>query len=165
MSVWVGSAGASAQEKPKPAASPWPAAIDLAQQGPSFPSQVEQVTVDVVVTDKKGVPVTSLSQADFKIFDEGKNQELISFEKVVLPEAPAEAPPVMPRISSNTAEDIRTVRTFAIVFDDIHMAPFQAHRAKAAIAEFLKSGVHEGDRVTLVATGGGAVGSTAAEGR
>jgi hypothetical protein len=78
---------ALAQEKPKPA-SPQP--VDL---GPSFPSQVEQVTVDVVVTDKKGVPITTLNQSDFKVFDEGKPQELTSFERVVLPERPAEAPP------------------------------------------------------------------------
>src|SRR5512145_974689 len=81
-----------------------------AQQAPppSFPSQVEQVTVDVVVTDKKGVPITTLNQSDFKVFDEGKPQELTSFERVVLPERPAEAPPEMPKVTLNTDEDIRT---------------------------------------------------------
>jgi VWFA-related protein len=159
----VGLAQAVAQDKPQPpAASPSPKPVDLGQ-GARFPSDVEQVTVDVVVTDKKGNPITTLSQSDFRVLDEGKPQELISFEKVVLPEQPAEAPPTMPKVSANNAEDLRAVRTFAIVFDDIHLAPFQAHRAKGAIAEFLKSGVREGDRVTMVATGGGAWWSTRME--
>jgi VWFA-related protein len=147
-------AQAVAQDKPKP--------VDVSQ-GPRFPADIEQVTVDVVVTDKKGNPVTTLSQSDFRIVDEGKPQELISFEKVVLPDKPAEAPPPMPKVSANNAEDVRAVRTFAIVFDDIHLAPFQAHRAKGAVAEFLKTGVREGDRVTLVAAGGGAWWSTRME--
>jgi VWFA-related protein len=142
------------QDKPKPVEP---------SQGVRFPADIEQVTVDVVVTDKKGNPVTTLSQSDFKIVDDGKPQELISFEKVVLPEKPAETPPQLPRVSANNAEDVRAVRTFAIVFDDIHLAPFQAHRAKGAVAEFLKNGVREGDRVTLVAAGGGAWWSTRME--
>lgn len=159
----LGLAQAVAQERPQtPVPSPSPRAVD-AGQAPSFPAQIEQVTVDVVVTDKKGVPVTSLSQSDFKVFDDGKPQEIATFDKVVLPEKPAEAPPPMPHVSSNTDDDVRAVRTFVIVFDDIHLAPFQAHRAKGAVAEFLKNGVREGDRVTLVAAGGGAWWSTRME--
>ncbi len=159
----LGLGSALAQERPqRPAASPSPRAVDLGQ-APSFPAQIEQVTVDVVVTDKKGVPITTLKQSDFRVFDEGKPQELISFDRVVLPEKPAEAPAEMPHVSSNTDEDIRAVRTFVVVFDDIHLAPYQAHRAKGAVAEFLKSGVREGDRVTLIASGGGAWWSTRME--
>jgi VWFA-related protein len=154
--LWLGVA--VAQEKPQPQPSPSPKPPSLA-----FPSEVEQVTVDVVVTDKKGNPVTTLSQSDFRVLDEGKPQELISFEKVVLPEQPATEAPTLPKVSVNTDEEVRAVRTFVIMFDDIHLAPFQAHRAKGAIAEFLKSGVREGDRVTLVAAGGGAWWSTRME--
>jgi len=151
------SAAALVQE---PAPRPSPAVAEKAQT-PSFPSQVEQVIVDVVVTDKKGVPIPTLNQSDFTVLEDGKPQELQSFERVVLPErAPQVTPTPPPRISINTDEDVKTGRTFVIVFDDIHMAPFQAHRAKGAVAEFLKSGVQEGDRVTLLATGGAAWWST-----
>jgi VWFA-related protein len=71
--------------------------------------------------------------------------------------------PEKPRISTNTLPVARTGRSFVIVFDDIHLAPFQAHRAKAAVAEFLKAGVREGDLVTLIATGGGVWWSTRME--
>jgi VWFA-related protein len=121
---------------------------------PSFPSRVELVTVDAVVTDKKGLPITGLSQADFVVSEDGKPQEISSFEAVELPVAPAMAPPQKPSISINTAPEARTGRSFIIIFDDVHLTPGQARRAKAAVAEFLKSGVREGDRVTLIATGG-----------
>src|SRR6185436_3888140 len=71
--------------------------------------------------------------------------------------------PERPRVSSNTEREVRTGRSFVIVFDDIHLTPFMAQRAKGAVAEFLRSGVREGDRVTLVATGGGAWWSTRME--
>ena len=49
-----------------------------------------------------------------------------------------------------------------IVFDDIHLTAFTAHRGQGRGAEFLSTGTREGDRVTLlVATGGGAGGARA----
>src|SRR5262249_13785487 len=50
----------------------------------------------------------------------------------------------------------RAGRSFVVVFDNMHLTPLNAQRAKAAAAEFLDKGVREGDQVTLIATGGGA---------
>ncbi|HEX9187682.1 MAG TPA: VWA domain-containing protein, partial [Vicinamibacteria bacterium] len=47
-------------------------------------------------------------------------------------------------------------RTFIVVFDDLNLTSLRAPAARAAVAEFLKEGVREGDRVLLAATGGGA---------
>jgi VWFA-related protein len=154
---------AAAQDRPAspaPTASPSPTA-----QTPTFPSQIELVNVDVVVTDKKGVPVPDLSAADFTLLEDGVPQSVASFDAVKAAAAASAVPPPKPRVSSNTTPEIRsgTGRTFMIVFDDIHLSPQQAHRAKSAVAEFLRSGVREGDRVSLVATGGGAWWSTRME--
>jgi VWFA-related protein len=157
---------AAAQDKPpSPAPSPSPSAASAAAQGPTptFPSQVELVNVDVVVTDKKGVPVTGLTAADFQLLEDGGPQNVTSFEAVTAPAVASVVPPERPRVSNNTAAEVRTGRTFMVVFDDIHLSPFQARSAKSAVAEFLKSGVREGDRVSLVATGGGAWWSTRME--
>src|SRR6185295_14269751 len=59
------------------------------------------------------------------------------------------------RISSNSTPDVQRGRTFVIVFDDVHLTASTALQAKAAVASFLKTGTREGDRVTLVAPGGG----------
>ena len=72
---------------------------------PTFPGQVEQVTVDVVVTDKKGVPVTGLAKEDLQIFEDGVPQTVVSFEAVEVPPAPSAMPrprPGSPRTRRRT---------------------------------------------------------------
>src|SRR5207248_1895467 len=76
--------------------------------------------------------------------------------------APAASPEATP-VSSNIDRESHTGRSFVILFDDIHLTIAGGQRAKAAVAQFLKTGVREGDRVSLVATGGGAWWSTRME--
>src|SRR5262249_34025386 len=45
-------------------------------------------------------------------------------------------------------------------FDNLNLTPATAQKAKGAVAAFLEKGVREGDRVSLIATGGGAWWST-----
>ena len=54
--------------RPEPTPTPKP------DQPPTFPAGVEQVTVDVVVTDKKGVPLADLKQDELQITEDGKPQ-------------------------------------------------------------------------------------------
>lgn len=140
-------------QAPSPSPSPQTPSI-------TFPSAVDLVTVDAVVTDKKNAPIEGLKRESFQVFEDGKPQDIVSFEAVVLPAAPTSGPRKPPAVSSNQLADLRSGRTFVIVFDDIHLQPFQATRAKAAIDNFLKNGTREGDRVTLLASGGGAWWST-----
>ena len=159
----VSAAAAAQQPPPSPAPSPAPAASPSPPAGLSFPARVEQVNVDVVVTDKKGAPLTGLAREEFTVLEDGQPQEVTSFEAVSVPAQPSASPPPRPRVSTNTAPETQTGRTFVIVFDDIHLTPFQANRAKAAVVQFLASGVREGDRVSLIATGGGVWWSTRME--
>jgi Ca-activated chloride channel family protein len=46
---------------------------------------VELVTVDVVISDAAGRPVTTLTKKDFEVYEDGKLQELRSFEPVDSP--------------------------------------------------------------------------------
>lgn len=141
-------------QQPEPAPSPTPVT-------PTFPADIDLVTVDVVVTDKKGKPVENLTRDLFEIREDGKVQSLASFEAVRMPAVSTPPPPRKP-VSDNAgaAAEARTGRTFVVVFDDIHLTPHQAHRAKKAVAEFLQKGTREGDRVQLVSTGGDAWWST-----
>lgn len=150
----LSAASVGAQEKPQ--ASPSPGV-------PVFPAQLDVVTVDAVVTQKgeKGdKPVTDLTQADFTITEDGTAQTITSFERVSVPDAAPSGPSTLSRVSVNETPAHQASRTFVVVFDDVHLTPFQARRAKGAVATFLTEGVREGDRVLLVATGGGAWWST-----
>ncbi len=144
---------------PSPAAGQDPSPSPSPAQ-PSFATGAERVTVDAVVTDKKGNPISDLLPGDFTILEDGKPQQVVNFEAIKIAESPVEKPAPRPRISVNRRPEDRTGRTFVIIFDDIQMTRFQANIAKRAVAEFLSNGTREGDRVMLVATGGGAWWST-----
>lgn len=125
---------------------------------PTFQAQVELVTVDVAVVDKKGQAVRGLTRDDFGVTENGVEQALTSFEAVVVPETLSPTGMASRRsvVSTNVVPDTRRGRNFAVIFDDIHLTPGQAQRARGAVAAFLQTGVAEGDLVTLVASAGGA---------
>jgi VWFA-related protein len=154
--VGLHAARAQAPPPPAPSAAAAPPAGQAApgEQPQSFPGEVDLVTVDVVVTDKKGNPVTGLAASDFTVEEEGVRQTVSSFEAVELPASPAEAPPARPRVSTNMLPRLRASRTFLVLFDDLHLTPEDAPRAKGAVAAFLEQGVREGDYVSLLATSG-----------
>jgi len=144
-----------------------PQAARSTQAPPStFPSQVEQVTVDVVVTDGKGQPVTDLTRENLAVYEDGVRQTVASFDlhqtpavaaatpAATTPATPRPAAAPLPRVSANSEAEERRGRTFVLVFDDVHLTAATALRAKAAVTEFLRKQTGEGDRVTLVATGG-----------
>ena len=138
----AGGGPAAAQEKP-------PAT-------PSFASAIDQVVVDVVVTDAEGRPVTGLAAADFLLAEDGVAQTVASFDAFTAREVAEPAATDVPtRVSSNPATPIGfTGRTFAIVFDDNRLTAGQALAARKAVEDFLEHRVREGDRVLLAATSG-----------
>jgi VWFA-related protein len=119
---------------------------------PTFPGQVEQVTVDVVVTDRKGIPLKGLAREDFEVLEDGVRQAVVSLEAVDVPASTSATPKPSPKVSTNQDRDEARGRTFVILFDDIRLTPAMAQRAKGAVADFLTHAAREGDRVTLVAT-------------
>src|SRR5262249_30747275 len=111
----------------------------------------------------KGAPISGLTKDLFSVSEDGNAQTVTTFEAVTVPATASAKPPEKPKVSTNIVHEVRTGRSFVIVFDDVHLTPFQAQRAKGAVGEFLRSGVREGDLVPLVATGGGAWWSTRME--
>ena len=140
---WRGAPGRSRTAQPEPP--------------PTFPAGVEQVTVDVVVVDRKRQPVTDLTQEELEVYEDGVQQAIVSFDAFqVSPAAGMELAAPAPRISTNAAaKDEGRGRTFVIVFDDVHLTAYTARRARQAVVEFLTKETREGDRVTLVGAGSG----------
>ena len=125
-------------------------------QTPSFPAQVEQVIVDVVVTDKKGnADPRPQDKRIMTVIEDGVPQAGDdASRRSRCPTSRRPRPTEPPRISVNTDPAEQRGRTFVIVFDDTHITPWRANQAKAAVASFLEKGVRDGDRVTLVSTAG-----------
>jgi VWFA-related protein len=163
--VWSGSgmARSASESEPLPQSAPpaatAPAAVaeQTAPRTPAFPARIDLVTVDVVAVDKAGRAVAGLGQGDFTVLEDGVPQVVTSFQPVVLPATPEPRPAsaaARPRVSSNEGPEPPPGRTFVMCFDDIHLSQGLAVAAKAAIGEFLRTGVREGDRVGLVAASG-----------
>lgn len=91
-------------------------AFGIAQQVPTFRSQVDLVNFGVVVTDKHGTPVTGLTADDFEVREEGKPQTI----KFFAAGDPEKAPPLhigfLLDTSGSMEEDLKDVRTAAIKF-------------------------------------------------
>jgi VWFA-related protein len=159
LAVLLATVGLAAQDAPPPATEAAPPAESQAE-APSFPAEIEQVVVDVVVTDDDGNPVRDLTREDFAVYEDDVLQTVVSFDAIEVPDQPlppseAATEGVLPTaVSVNTEPGEQTGRTFIIVFDDVHMTPWKIGPPKAAVASFLDQAVREGDRVTLVSTSG-----------
>jgi VWFA-related protein len=120
---------------------------------PTFPSGVELVTVDAVVLDRDGRPVPGLTKEDFVVKEDGKPRDIVSFEAFEVGAVPDE--PEHPAVVASN-EPRGTGRAFAIVLDDLRIAPERVPGAREAATRFLERFVREGDVVTVATTSGDA---------
>jgi VWFA-related protein len=147
--VWLATATGVAAQSPAPLPAASPAAG-------SFPVAVDQVTVDVVVANRRGEPVTGLTEQDFTLLEDGRPQKVVSFD-VVRPgpstAASGGSETAAWPVATNTERAAGRGRTFVILFDNLHMSPLGARSAKSAVAAFLEKGARDDDSILLAATG------------
>lgn len=136
-------------------------AADTPQQPPEDLSKlvesidVRVISVDVVVTDKKGNPVTGLGKDDFLVFDNGRQQPISNFYEVVerkVVERPqpkvAEAGtvPVAPFVEARALQ-----RRFVFFIDNLSLAPFNRKPIFKEMQKFIDENLVEGD-LAMIAT-------------
>jgi VWFA-related protein len=109
-----------------------------------FPSGVDLVVVDVTVVDANGRPVEKLTQNDFAISENGSRQNIVSFA------AEGSDAPSQAGLGGGPS-----VRTIAVILDDLNLTPSQAEEVKAGVADFLRHHTTLGDEVSLIAPGSG----------
>jgi VWFA-related protein len=122
------------------------------QEPPAFPSQVNLVLVDVVVTDNNGHPVPNLTRSDFAVTEERRAQTILSYRAVGSTEAGAASED---RMFDEGRAGREAGQTFLIIFDDVHIEAPQTTPAQAAIERFVTSGVARSDTVVLLAPAAG----------
>jgi VWFA-related protein len=121
--------------------------------------EVRQVLVPTVVTDREGHHVKGLTQADFKVFEDGAEQNIIGFsvESSEAGVAPKEVPassstPAPAAVSASPA----VKRTYLICIDTLHTSFHDFVSAREALVKLFRE-EHSGDsQYVVVALGASA---------
>jgi VWFA-related protein len=119
-----------------------------------FKSQTVLVQVPVVVTDKSGNHVHSLTKDDFKVFENGKEQKIAACEEVVASQGRLQPPENQPNTFSNLAQDKEKPRAVMVFVIDAVNTPFldQAYGRKQLI-KYLAENLEPGQALALVSIG------------
>ena len=130
-------------------------------QTPTFRIAVDNVEVDVLVTDAKGDYVRDLKKEDFQIFEDGKPQALSNFVSVDIPVERSEQALftkqlVEPDVKSN--EQPFGGRVYVMVLDSAHTLPQNTNLMRAAARKFITDKVGSNDLVAVVSARGAAGG-------
>jgi VWFA-related protein len=141
---------ASAAQGPAPGLAPTPV-----PQGPTLRASVDQVVVDVVVTDADGRAVTGLTAADFEIREHGQPQPVATFSEVSLPIVSRGSGVPLPDpgdVRSN--QRARDARIFVLVLDDANVLLDYTPAVQRAARYFVGRFIQPGDVVAVVTTMG-----------
>jgi VWFA-related protein len=140
------------QAPPKPPAG-------QATQRPTFVSQVDLVTLDVIVRDKRGQFLPDLKRDEFIVLEDGVAQEvldphLIYGGRQLSADAPAAvaAPEGMVLPPSRPVADVAG-RVFVIFIDDLHLQAGDSPRVRQLLTQITNTLVHDGDLFAVVSTG------------
>jgi len=127
-------------------------------QVPVFTSEVQLITVDAVVLDQQRRPVAGLTKDDFVVTEDGKPVEIVSFEAFVqdLSAEDSEPEAAPPAIATNAPSERASGRAFAVLIDDLGIAPERSEDARRAVRTFLETGVRPGDELVVGTTSGDA---------
>jgi VWFA-related protein len=162
-SVFVQGAVPSFAQQPQP---PKPTGATSDSQKPQTPIRVtsELVLANVVVRDKKGNLIRDLKKEDFTLFEDGKKQEISTFdfenvdqletagaaEETVTGEAAAVGPAGVLKKSDAPVMNARDRRVIVFFFDFSAMEPEQIDRCVDAAKKYVNAQMHAADLVALV---------------
>ena len=130
------------------------ASQDSSQTKSSNPFKLEiesnLVVVRVVVRDAQGHPVPDLRQEDFKLADNGKEQNISQFAVETSSNQSAAPSPSTPE--SSQASTIP--RYLALYFDDLEMSPDEIMHARDAADRYLSKSLSASDRAGIFTSSG-----------
>src|ERR1043166_1864847 len=119
------------------------------------------VQTDVVVTDKNDQVIPDLKLEDFKVFENGKRQDLEFMGFVSADSAPriegtinVAGHPIEPDVARNLSQrDLR--RVFAFVVDDLTIPYEDVANLRKLLNDFVDTKMHDGDLVAIIRVTGG----------
>ncbi len=125
---------------------------------PTFRAGVTLVTTDVIPRNRDGVFVSDLGTDDFRVFEDGIEQEIVRllmvhggrvYNQLALP-APVQEGIILPsaRPTDNTAG-----RIFVLFVDDLHLVSSSTPKVRQVFKLIADTLVHEGDLFGIISTG------------
>ena len=142
------------------------AARQAPSKPPTFKVAVDVVSIDAVVTDRKGEVVRNLTAADFEVFQDGKRQKVTFAEFVPVisgaaPAArpvgssavPAPSPTEAPRVPLPPITREQVQRTIVVIVDDLGLSVQGMNDTRRALRRFVGTGLLPMDLVAIVRTG------------
>ena len=99
---------------------------------------VNLVTLGVIVLDKKGDPVRNLKREDFHLFEDGKEQDILSFEEVT-----ESAGPPSREVSTNAEPGHGKI--VLILFDDSHVSVGKFKATRDSADEYIRGHMKPAD--------------------
>src|SRR5499427_151197 len=131
---------ARSQQPPPPAPAPSAQSTeDAVRSGVVIRKESKLVLVDAVVTDKKGNYVRNLTQADFKVYEDNKEQAMTSFTAGT---------------SQNAGPNSNQKHYLVLFFDNSSIQPPDQVSARAAATKFIDANAGQDNLMAVVEFGG-----------
>lgn len=120
-----------------------------------FKTQSATVVVDVIVTDGKGNVVPGLTESDFKVFEKGVPQKILSFEPPIVGNAPAAVRPASDRaeVAINSGGRSASLRMITLVIDTGAMRGASLKTSVDAAIQYVDRAISLEDHVAVYAVG------------
>src|SRR4030095_16598409 len=146
--------GGATQGAAQGAAPQGQAAQGQTPQGPTFRGGINFVRVDVIVDDKKDQPVTTLSQADFEVLEDGKPQSVEQFSLVKVDGNLKPGAPLPQEIRNRNDEELIAnrddVRIFVFFLDDYHVRRANSMTVRDPLTRFVQNQLRPNDIVAIM---------------
>jgi VWFA-related protein len=150
--------GGSAQQPPPAQPSTSPAQQESQQkpqEQPVFRAGINFVRVDVIVTDKKGTPVTDLTAADFDVREDGVPQTVETFKLVRVGVTEPGQSPTTPRPIRTADDEEREasredVRLVVFFLDDYHVRRGASMVVREPLTRFIQNQLSPHDLIAIM---------------
>jgi VWFA-related protein len=143
-------AGVAAQQAPEPQ----PQEQQAQEEQPRPPvirRGINFIRVDVIVTDKDGRPVLDLKPEDFEVVEEGKPQQVETFQVVDVGSEPTHtATPIRTQGDIEREAQREDVRVIAILLDDYHVRRGAGMAVREPLERFLQQQVAPTDLIGVM---------------
>ena len=110
-----------------------PDKVAAAPQGSTLRVDVDLVTIEVIAQDKKGSPMLGLKKENFKVYEDGKQQEVMSFDAVT-----DKSDEPMPTSLKDIDDSNRRGKVVLILFDDSNITASQIQMSREAAEKYVK---------------------------